>query len=250
MYNNIKYLIMGETALTMEFGNTISKEINRRIRRTLKMIEASELGKRVECIPTYRSITIFYDPIDLPYSLLLEKLQQFENMAVEEEEDEHRLIEIPTLYGKDYGPDLFYVAQHGGMDEEEVIAIHSGRDYLVYMLGFSPGFLYLGGMDERIFTPRLSTPRSAIPAGSVGIAGMQTGIYPSESPGGWQLIGRTPLKLYDETREPPVFVEAGDYIRYVPIDEQEFLRIQAEVEKGIYQVSIRKINEGDLHGQD
>lgn len=136
------------------------------------------------------------------------------------------------------------------MDEEEVIAIHSGRDYLVYMLGFSPGFLYLGGMDERIFTPRLSTPRSAIPAGSVGIAGMQTGIYPSESPGGWQLIGRTPLKLYDETREPPVFVEAGDYIRYVPIDEQEFLRIQAEVEKGIYQVSIRKINEGDLHGQD
>lgn len=113
MYNNIKYLIMGETALTMEFGNTISKEINRRIRRTLKMIEASELGKRVECIPTYRSITIFYDPIDLPYSLLLEKLQQFENMAVEEEEDEHRLIEIPTLYGKDYGPDLFYVAQHG-----------------------------------------------------------------------------------------------------------------------------------------
>lgn len=137
-----------------------------------------------------------------------------------------RLIEVPTLYGGEHGADLSVVAETNGLREVDVVRIHSGRDYLVYMLGFMPGFPYLGGLDERIHTPRLSSPRTKIPAGSVGIAEGQTGIYPSASPGGWRLIGRTPLRLYDPDAEHPVFISAGDYIRYIPIGIAEFSRLE------------------------
>ena len=164
-----------------------------------------------------------------------------------EQSDEVRLIEIPTIYGGEYGPDIEFVAEHANLSKDDVIKIHSGTDYLVYMMGFIPGFTYLGGLDERIATPRLKSPRLKIDAGSVGIAANQTGMYPLESPGGWQLIGRTPLKLFDDTKEPPVFIQAGDYIRYVPIDQKEYDRIKEEVEKDTYKVSIKKVKRGDLH---
>ena len=121
------------------------------------------------------------------------------------------------------------------------MAIHSGADYLVYMMGFSPGFTYLGGMSERIAAPRLKTPRTAIPAGSVGIAQQQTGIYPVESPGGWQLIGRTPVTLFDPSRHPPVVVEAGDYIRFVPVTRDEYQRIQDGLSQGTWALTIREL---------
>jgi KipI family sensor histidine kinase inhibitor len=122
-----------------------------------------------------------------------------------------------------------------------VVAIHSSANYLVYMMGFSPGFAYLGGMSERIAAPRLKTPRTAIPAGSVGIAQQQTGIYPVESPGGWQLIGRTPVRLFDPSRRPPVIVEAGDYIRFVPVGRDEYQRIQDGWEAGTWTLSVREL---------
>ena len=128
-----------------------------------------------------------------------------------------------------------HVAEHNGLTEEEVIALHSGTDYLVYMMGFTPGFTYLGGMSEKIATPRLQTPRTAIPAGSVGIAERQTGVYPIESPGGWQLIGRTPVQLFDPSKQPPVIAEPGDYIRFVPVSPEEYGRIYEEVRNGVYQ---------------
>ena len=136
------------------------------------------------------------------------------------------------------GPDLDYVAQHNGLSPEEVVSIHSGTDYLVYMLGFSPGFPYLGGMSERIETPRLDTPRTVIPAGSVGIAEKQTGVYPTATPGGWQLIGRTPLIFFDPARKSPSLVEPGDNIRFVPIGEDQYSSIVHQVEEGTYQVTI------------
>ena len=123
---------------------------------------------------------------------------------------------------------------------EEVIRIHTSEDYLIYMLGFLPGFCYLGGLDERIHTPRLANPRLKIRAGSVGIGGSQTGIYPLDSPGGWQLMGMTPVKTYDPEREVPILVEAGNYIRFVPVDEAEYKRIQAQVEDGSYQCVIHE----------
>ena len=132
------------------------------------------------------------------------------------------------------------IAKHAGLTEEEVIRIHSSMDYLIYMLGFLPGFTYLGGLDERIHTPRLQTPRVRIEAGSVGIGGSQTGIYPLDSPGGWNLMGKTPVKTYDPDREVPILVEAGEYIRFVPVTEEEYLRIEEEVRNGTYQVTIHE----------
>ena len=156
------------------------------------------------------------------------------------------VVEVPTVYGGEFGPDLSFVASHNHLSEDEVIAIHSGTDYLVYMLGFIPGFTYLGGMDSRIATPRLSSPRTLIPAGSVGIAGEQTGTYPSDSPGGWQIIGRTPVTMYDMSKAQAALLKAGDYVRYVPIDESEFHRIKALGTD--YVPVIREVEVGDLRG--
>ncbi len=241
MYEQARFLPMGDCALVMEFANEISKEVNARIRQTTKAIEKIE--GVIEVLPTYRSITIFYRPDQIAYDELVTKLQTIKE-GNEEGDSLSRRIEIPTVYGGEYGPDLAYVAQHASLSEEEVIRIHTGTDYLVYMLGFSPGFTYLGGLDEQIATPRLESPRVKIPAGSVGIAGSQTGMYPSESPGGWQLIGRTPLKLYDPAKEPPVFIQAGDYIRYVAITESEYAEIEEQVTTGRFQVKMERMEGG------
>ncbi|MEW9125004.1 MAG: 5-oxoprolinase subunit PxpB, partial [Thermotaleaceae bacterium] len=145
--------------------------------------------------------------------------------------------EIPTCYHEDFGPDIHFVAQQNQLSIDEVISIHSNNEYLIYMLGFTPGYCYLGGMSEKIAAPRLSKPRTAVAAGSVGIAGTQTGIYPIESPGGWQLIGRTPLDLYNPAREEnPILLEAGNYIRFLPITKEEYRDIQQNINQNCYQV--------------
>lgn len=248
MYNEVKYLVAGDNAIQMEFGNEISKQINAKIRSTIDEIEKSKIEGIIEMIPTYRSITITYDPCVVRYKNLVEKLKEFEKSENAGESETVRIVEIPTCYGGEYGPDIKFISEHAGLSEEEVIDIHTGTDYLVYMLGFAPGFTYLGGLDERIATPRLSSPRLKIPAGSVGIAGTQTGTYPSDSPGGWQLLGRTPLKLYDKESEPPVFINAGDYIRYIKISEEEYKSIEEQVNNGSYKVNIRTVSRGELRG--
>ena len=149
-----------------------------------------------------------------------------------------RIVHIPTLYGGEHGPDLEYIAERAGGSVEEAVNIHSSEDYLVYMMGFTPGFPYLGGLSEELATPRLDTPRSEIPAGSVGIAERQTGVYPVASPGGGRLIGRTPLTLFDLLRDTPSLLAAGDHVRFVPLPgEDEYRRILEAVESGEYRVS-------------
>jgi inhibitor of KinA len=143
-----------------------------------------------------------------------------------EEPPAPRLVEIPVCYGGVYGPDLEAVARHTGLPPQELIRRHAAGSYRVYMLGFAPGFAYLGGMDEQLATPRKAEPRTAIPAGSVGIAGGQTGVYPLETPGGWQLIGRTPLPLFDAQRNPPSLLQMGNRVRFVPIDEATYLKLE------------------------
>ena len=234
---DVRFLIAGDSSLCAEFGNEISKEINAQIRAFNILLKESGIAGIVETIPTYRSLLIQYDPGIISYKSLEGKLKKLLARLDSVEIPPSEVLEVPVLYGgEEMGPDLKFVAEDAKMSEEEVIKLHSEPEYLIYMLGFTPGFTYLGGLNDAIETPRLKTPRVKIPAGSVGIAGKQTGVYPIDSPGGWQLIGRTPLKMYDADREKPILPEAGQYIKFVPIDRAEFDRIAAEVEKGTYEV--------------
>jgi KipI family sensor histidine kinase inhibitor len=145
------------------------------------------------------------------------------------------VVEIPVVYGGEYGPDLDFIISHTGLSRDEVIRRHSAPEYLIYMIGFVPGFTYLGGMPKELATPRLATPRQLIPGGSVGIAGEQTGIYPLDSPGGWQLMGRTPLNVFDAGRREPFLLAAGQYLKFVPIGEDEYRRVAEAVAAGGYE---------------
>ena len=187
---------------------------------------------------TFCSLMVCYDPMKLGYDELCRTLETQLRDIEPNNDESKRVIEIPVCYGGVFGPDIETVAQHAGLSVSEVVSLHAGHDYLIDMLGFLPGFAYLGGLDERLHTPRLATPRTAIEAGSVGIGGAQTGIYPLASPGGWQLIGRTPLRPYDPAREEPILYRAGDYLRFVPITETEYHAIERQLAKGTYRYRI------------
>ena len=248
MENSVRFLFSGDSALVIEFGNEISVDINKKIRKMMDDIKKENIDGIVELVPTYCSLLINYDVLKIDYSTLVEKLKTFLNNDLETAEGEEvTLIEIPTLYNDEVGPDLSYVAEHNKLSKEEVMKIHTGTDDLVYMLGFMPGFTYLGGMSEKIATPRLESPRLQIYPGSVGIAGKQTGMYPSMSPGGWRIIGRTPLKLYNPDSDTPVYISSGDYVRYVSISEEEYNEILKKVENNEYKLNIRKIKRGELN---
>lgn len=242
--NKLRYLPSGDSSLIIEVGNEISENINKKIRDLVYCINKAKIKGIVELIPTYSTILISYDPIKISFNGLVEKLKEVEKNMKEIKLPEALVIHIPTLYGGEYGKDIQYVSKHNNITTKEVIKIHSEAKYLVYMLGFTPGFPYLGGMSEKISTPRLKTPREKIPAGSVGIAGSQTGIYPIDSPGGWRLIGRTPIKLFNLDREKEVLLKAGDYLKFYPIDEEEYKEIEKKVKSNEYQIK-KTILEGD-----
>jgi len=237
---NIKILTAGDASLLVEFGKEINPEINRKIAATVQLMREQHIEGVVDVIPSFCALLINYDPRVIGYEEIKDRIRNLLKVEIKAGDERKKVFEIPVCYGGEFGPDIVTIAEHAGLTEEEVIEIHSSRDYLIYMLGFLPGFCYLGGLDERIFTPRLASPRLKIDAGSVGIGGSQTGIYPLDSPGGWQLMGKTPVKTYDPDREVPILVEAGDYIRFVPIDEEEFYRIKELVDKNEYQVVIHE----------
>lgn len=222
---NVRFLPCGDRAVTVEWGSTIDERINRQVHAFARKVEALSHPAITEVVPTYRSATVHYRPEVLSYEELKQLLLSLTQGGPEEAE-ELPVVEIPVCYGGEYGPDLLEVAQHCSLTPEEVIARHTAPTYRIYMLGFTPGFPYLGGMDPSIAAPRRKEPRIHIPAGSVGIAGEQTGVYPIVSPGGWQLIGRTPLRLFDPQREQPILLSAGAGIRFVPIDEETFRKME------------------------
>lgn len=226
---NYPVCLCGDCAVTLQIGNEISEQVNREVVNALAAIRRADISGVCELVPTYTSICIHYDPAVLSYEALRNALKLVKVDPIEEKSDqEERVVEIPVCYGGEYGPDLEFVAEHNGLTAEEVVRRHSNGQYLVYMLGFLPGFAYMGGMDKTIACPRLISPRTKIPAGSVGIAGAQTGIYPLSSPGGWQLIGRTPLKMFAIDGEQTTFaLSAGDRVRFVPITEEVFREMEA-----------------------
>ena len=217
----IRYYPAGDSSLVVEFGQKIDEQINDRVHALARWIREQKIRGITETIPTFRSLLICYNPCQITYGRLVKKLQKWKGSKTQDAASEKVIHRIPVCYD---GPDLADMEQLTGLTREEIIAIHSGTDYKIHMMGFLPGFVYLGGLDPRICAPRLDTPRTRIEPGSVGIGGSQTGVYPVASPGGWRILGFTPVKFYDPDRAEPMLCKAGEYIRFVPISREEFDR--------------------------
>ena len=211
------YWPAGDAALGVEFGQTIDPAINRQVPALARLLDHAPLPGVIETVPTYRSLLIHYNPLRLSYQEVLAWAQSKVAQAESLPPVQPRRLEVPTVYGGEFGPDLDFVAEFHHLSPAEVIRLHSGADYMVYMMGFMPGFPYLGGLPIELETPRLDTPRTLVRAGSVGLAGNQTGVYPLASPGGWRLIGYTPLRLFNAEKDPPTLLNPGDQVRFVPI---------------------------------
>jgi len=235
----------GDSALLVQLGNEISPELNAKVRAlNLALQDSHVIEGIIETVPAYCSLLVCFDPLKVDLLQVEAELEKAVQSTNEHIFSQPTVTVIPVCYGGDLGPDLKFVSDYCKLPQEEVIALHSAPNYLIYMLGFTPGFPYLGGMNPCIATPRLENPRTKIPAGSVGIAGEQTGIYPIESPGGWRIIGRTPIKVYDPFRDPPVLFSAGNYLRFQPITLQEYKIIEMQVKLGTYEVQTYQLEEG------
>ena len=220
---------LGDHAVTVTVGDSIDETTHRRVRAISAALDAREIAGIVDQVPAFASLVVHYEPervggdaAESPYQRLVDMLTQVLAHVGDETLPAPRTTEIPVCYGGDLGPDLEDVARQHAMTPRDVIDIHTAGDYLVYMVGFMPGFAYLGGLDERLVTPRRTSPRTAVPAGTVGIGGQQTGVYPLVSPGGWNLIGQTPLRIFDVNRDEPALLATGDRVRFRAISVAEF----------------------------
>ncbi|MGC8545902.1 5-oxoprolinase subunit PxpB [Athalassotoga sp.] len=215
---------LGDRGLILKFSDEINQTAHLSVMKFDKFLLNSKIEGVIEWIPSYSSITLIYNPEIIKYKCLMEKLKNFDESSVDFVV-EGKTVEIPVLYGGKFGPDIEFVANVNKISVEDVINIHSGANYEVWMIGFMPGFPYLYGLPSIINAPRLKSPRKLVPSGSVGIAGGQTGIYPIDSPGGWQIIGRTPLKIFDVKKDPPVLFDVGDRVKFIPIDEKGYEKL-------------------------
>ena len=229
----LKTFPLGDSAIVLQFGETISKDTLAHIKKLSAYLLAKPLDGMIEYVPGYTTLTIYYNPWLASdhgkynaYERIAASISQIFQEVKFSQDSPSRQIEIPVCYGSEFGPDLEFVAHYNQLTTEEVISIHTGNEYLVHMIGFVQGFPYLGGMDRRIAAPRKSNPRLGIPVGSVGIAGKQTGIYPLETPGGWQLIGRTPLQLFKAESDQPSLLQAGDRLHFLAISREEFFALK------------------------
>ena len=230
--------VLSEQAVTVSFGNTISEDIWQQISHFNNLVHQHPFPGFITTVSAYTSVTVFYKPVQVMladampggdcYGRVAGYLKSLKDHASKKAANDGETVTIPVYYGGEFGPDLDEVASTNNLSIADVIAKHSAAIYKVYMIGFVPGFAYLGGMPEELAMPRKTTPRAAIPAGSVGIAGKQTGVYPLETPGGWQIIGRTPTRLFDASRSSPALLKAGDKVVFKPIDLPEYERLIAD----------------------
>jgi inhibitor of KinA len=246
--SDIRILKAGEKGLVVDFGDRIDPGINGCVHRLAHAIATHLQDDILEVIPTYRSLMVYFDPLQITRDAISDRISMLLHTAAESgsADDTATVVSIPVCYGGEFGPDLEFVAEHNKLTPGEVIKIHTSIPYQVYMLGFTPGFPYLGGMSDRIAAPRLAQPRVAIPAGSVGIAGSQTGIYPIESPGGWQLIGRTPLQVFNPASPNPFLFAAGNYLQFTAIAADAFADILYQVRAGCYTPQTGTIVRGEI----
>ena len=225
---NARFLPAGDRGVVVEFGTTVSVDINNQVRALAIALTASGMPGLVEVVPTYRSLGIQFDPTRLGLDELKAHIQSTLATLDPSRLPAPKVVTLPTCYGGEFGPDLPFVAEHTKLSEAEVIRLHSQTPYHVHMIGFTAGFAYLGGLPEQLHTPRLPSPRTKTPRGAVGIGGSQTGAYSAETPGGWRLIGRTPVPLFDPAQDPPTPMVAGDTVRFVVVGREEYDRLERE----------------------
>jgi inhibitor of KinA len=223
-----RILSAGDSALLVEFEAKIDPAINAHAIAVASSVDRAAIGGVRDIVPTYRSVAIYFDPLRTDIQVLRETVERESRRRFEERAGTADAVRVPVCYGGDYGPDLDETASLKGISPEQLVEIHVGTVYTVFMLGFLPGFAYMGVLDDRIAAPRRRTPRTQVPKGSVGIAGRQTGVYPSNAPGGWQVIGRTPLDPFDLARPSPFLFKAGDRVQFVRITSAEFDAARAD----------------------
>ena len=215
---------MGDRALLVELGDRISPSINEKVREIFLKLDRRALEGVVDLVPSYRSLMVVYDPMKTGLNRLREEILKLHQATDPSLVPEPKVLAVPVVYGGEYGPDLEWVAEFHKISPDQVIRLHTGTTYRVYMIGFTPGYPYLGELPETLATPRRETPRTAVPQGSVAIAQRQTGIYPVQSPGGWHILGWTPIRLFDPARWPPTPLEMGDQVTFFPIQKEEINR--------------------------
>ena len=216
IYAEPRIVPAGDSAILIEFADEIDEATNDRVHALAQFLRAQHRAEILDLVPAYSSLLVCYDPRRIDFASMRDYLAAALSSAQAHIASTPRVIEISTRYGGEFGPDLAFVAQWSQLTEAQVIELHAGAIYRVYFVGFMPGFAYLGSVPEKIAAPRLDSPRTRVPIGSVGIAGRQTGIYPMETPGGWRLVGRAALKLFDASADPPTLVHPGDRVRFIP----------------------------------
>ena len=231
---DLRILPAGDAAMVVEFGDCIDEQINRNVQAYAAAVRQSHWKGVMDVVPTFRSLMICFDPLCQSYTGLKKKVMQM-HISQETQSQSRKVWLVPCCYGREFGPDLPGMSKALGLSQKEIVQMHESVDYRIYMLGFLPGFVYLGGLPEQIAMPRLNEPRTSIPARSVGIGGSQTGVYPLASPGGWRLIGQTPLEFYDPSREEPVWCHAGEFLRFIAVSPHDYCSLRREVEQGGYQ---------------
>ena len=205
---------LGDSSLLVRLGDEINLAVNQRVHALASLVEASSINGIIETVPAYATLLVHYDPLILSFIQIINHLRARITQMEETVSRKPLQVQVPVRYGDEFGPDLEFVASHCGLHVEDVIRIHTERIYTIFMMGFTPGFPYMGKLDDAIVTPRLQTPRTRVPAGTVAIAGSQTGIYSIDSPGGWRLIGWTPLQLFNPTYEMPFLFAPGDEVKF------------------------------------
>lgn len=226
----MKIAVAGENALIIYFSDHLSPEVSDQVQRAVQVLEQALGDLLVDLVPSYASLLLIYDLYKTDYSRLCSQIPALLAEAKgRASEGRAKLVELPVYYSEESGPDLRVMASQTGLSISDIVDLHQAREYRVYAIGFAPGFAYLGEVDERIARPRLATPRPRVLQGSVGIAGRQTAVYPSVSPGGWNLIGRCPLLMFDLQADPPMPVEVGDRVRFFAIDRSEFISMGGEL---------------------
>lgn len=225
--DDARFQFASDRSILVYFGQEISRPAHERVRKLLRLLEVEPLPGVRNLHPAYCSLLVKFDAVKFCHEEMVSRLRQYVERMETMTLPQPRLVEIPVCYGGEFGPDLEEVGALHGLTPTQVIELHSSTTYLVYFLGFAPGFAYLGELPDALVTPRLGTPRKRVAAGSVGIAGTQTGVYPFATPGGWRLLGRTPLAMFRADRAGLSLLSTGDHVRFVPISAARFAAVES-----------------------